>query len=75
MPTIKAYEADESHARSTESQLDGDPEADCGIFEDYFDGRPEAVATFWRVNEPAPQSLRLDPQSLPLDPQSLRLER
>lgn len=22
---------------------------DSGFFEDYFDGRPEAVATFWRV--------------------------
>jgi hypothetical protein len=21
----------------------------CGFFEDYFDGKPEAVATFWRV--------------------------
>src|SRR3954447_19430180 len=21
----------------------------CGFFEDYFDGNPEAVATFWRV--------------------------
>lgn len=25
------------------------PLNDCGFFEDYFDGRPEAVATFWRV--------------------------
>jgi hypothetical protein len=22
---------------------------DCGFFEDYFEGKPEAVATFWRV--------------------------
>lgn len=21
----------------------------CGFFEDYFDGKPEAVATFWRI--------------------------
>jgi len=21
----------------------------CGFFEDYFDGKPEAIATFWRV--------------------------
>jgi hypothetical protein len=25
------------------------PLNDCGFFEDYFDGKPEAVATFWRV--------------------------
>lgn len=25
------------------------PLNDCGFFEDYFDGQPEAVATFWRV--------------------------
>jgi hypothetical protein len=25
------------------------PLNNCGFFEDYFDGKPEAVATFWRV--------------------------
>jgi hypothetical protein len=25
------------------------PLNDCGFFEDYFDGKPEVVATFWRV--------------------------
>ena len=25
------------------------PLNDCGFFEDYFEGKPEAVATFWRV--------------------------
>jgi hypothetical protein len=25
------------------------PLNDCGFFEDYFDGKPEAIATFWRV--------------------------
>jgi hypothetical protein len=25
------------------------PLNDAGFFEDYFDGKPEAVATFWRV--------------------------
>jgi hypothetical protein len=25
------------------------PLNNCGFFEDYFDGKPDAVATFWRV--------------------------
>ena len=25
------------------------PLNDCGFFEDYFDGKPEVIATFWRV--------------------------
>jgi len=49
---IDAREPDDwvnEHGTDNERYAYPSPLNDCGFFEDYFDGKPEAVATFWRV--------------------------